>query len=703
MTYKSTLILTITALPLFFFLSSCGGGGGGSSLPSVAPAPAVASITPANLSQSVGLNDPIVVKFNQSVADANLNGAKVTVSVISEFGDIVTGSTVYDTATQTVTFTPDQNSYAIYAKYNVVVDLIDSDNQAVVNYLASFTTRDGVWSSTVIVNPSSVAQSSPLYSAQVSVNKSGQAFAHWTKQGAEIPSVLGNTYNSDLMVSHYDSVSNWELSGTKIDSDDSGGIARKKLVLSDNGNAVAIWIAGTVDSSDTRLWTNYFNPPNTIWNRDLAGNILAQSLSKDSTSTVQNAQTIIYDNAVAIDKNGNAIALWDQFQSRGVYVNRFNMNQAPPAWSTNETKLNLLVNSVAKATNAKIVFDDSGNANVIWLFGEPINDRAANAGSILAVYYDNNISDWSKNIDGNIVPKKLNLETYQGNALGNASNFRIASNKKGDAILVYEQIETITNNNVTVTNVDIWARRYDSINGWIQSPVKLENLAGRCNSPTVDMNENGDAIVAWLCANGTYTNIYRPGIGWDKSSTKVSAKNIVPGDTVIGFTRYASVAIDPKGNAFVVWLHKPEARFNNSRLQSARYASGIGWETYANDETYFSLDSNAYITYSIPQIRADKNGNAIVIVAKTVSGKRDAIIYNYYRYSKGWNMSGGLGKTLVLDENIRNYEIGINGLGNFEFDDLGRIIVVSVSNSFSNKGNTPVRELIHKLHAFNYK
>jgi hypothetical protein len=58
------------------------------------------------------------------------------------------------------------------------------------------------------------------------------------------------------------------------------------------------------------------------------------------------------------------------------------------------------------------------------------------------------------------------------------------------------------------------------------------------------------------------------------------------------------------------------------------------------------------------------------------------------------------GQVKIVEDNVINYELGINGLSNFEIDKLGRIVIISISNS--NKGNIPVTELTYRLQAYNF-
>ncbi len=706
MTNKSTLILVIATLPLFFFLSSCGGGGG-DSLPSAAPAPAVASITPTNLSQSVGLNEPVVVKFNQSVADANLNGAKVTISVISEFGDIVTGSTVYDETSQTATFVPDpytplaviSPSYAIHAKYNIVVTLADSGGQTVANYQGSFTTKDGVWGVPTILENTTLPNSA-VYGAQLSMNKDGKAFAYWEKQGKLLSSdaTAGAYYfNYDFMVNFYNLSLGWGNAPFKIDSDDSGSIARKKLVLSNSGKAVAVWLSGETGSSSTRVWTNYFNPPNN-WNGDAVGKALAKSLTKDEFVNGAVVQTFIYHDNVAIDNSGNAIALWDQSYPRGIFVNRFDATSTPPDWEPASTELNLKVVNTARAANAKIVFDDKDNGIAVWLFTDTSQTPVVN--SVLAVYYDSQRKiGWVTNNTGVLAPTKLNLVSLNGTTLGTALEPDIAINKRGDAVVVFAQSDRVSNSQ---NNIDIWVQHYTNGSGWLLAPIRIENENGKCSSPKVAVSESGSAIVVWKCLSGIYANVFRPDVGWQRNSTKISANEVVPG--VAGITELGGVAIDRKGNAFVIWEHK-EAFNTLGRIHSAHYIAGQGWESYANNSIQLPLDMNDTAFYSKPKVIIDRNGNATFVVAKYKKSPRlEVLVFNRYIYNKGWNMSGSIGNSSILEENPERYQyIGDSGLSDLGVDEIGRVIILGLNTDYVNNNTPGVNDRKYLLRAYNFK
>jgi len=69
-------------------------------------------------------------------------------------------------------------------------------------------------------------------------------------------------------------------------------------------------------------------------------------------------------------------------------------------------------------------------------------------------------------------------------------------------------------------------------------------------------------------------------------------------------------------------------------------------------------------------------------INRRVGGK---IISNRYLYNKGWYMNATMGQPKIVEDNVINYELGINGLSNFKIDKLGRVVIISISNSDSNK------------------
>ncbi|NNL25499.1 MAG: hypothetical protein HKP36_13725 [Myxococcales bacterium] len=80
------------------------------------------------------------------------------------------------------------------------------------------------------------------------------------------------------------------------------------MALDPNGNAVAVW--EQYDGTRTNIWANRFSPT--------AGWGVAERIETDDAGGAESAQ-------VALDPNGNAVAVWEQSDGTrvNIWANRF--------------------------------------------------------------------------------------------------------------------------------------------------------------------------------------------------------------------------------------------------------------------------------------------------------------------------------------------------------------------------------------------
>ena len=146
---------------------------------------------------------------------------------------------------------------------------------------------------------------------------------------------------------------------------------------------------------------------------------------------------------------------------------------------------------------------------------------------------------------------------------------------------------------------NVWTNRYDMEWGWGDAEL-IEPESGVPPTPEVAMDPAGNAIVVWSHWDGSSQNImarrYDSTVGWQ------TAQAIDDDDA--GSAANPHVAMDPAGNAMAVWRQRDSFRYN---IWSRHYDAASG--QWGEAELVESRDTDA----SAPRVTVDAAGNAIVV------------------------------------------------------------------------------------------
>jgi len=184
------------------------------------------------------------------------------------------------------------------------------------------------------------------------------------------------------------------------------------------------------------------------------------------------------------------------------------------------------------------------------------------------------------------------------------------------------QICTVGNANNTidganVTDVAVTCRNW-------QPAVALNGSATSTTFPDVGFDANGNAIAVWAQDGMPYANRYTAGIGWGTA---------VPVGSSLASNAEPRIVVDSSGAALAVWV---DDRVDTSGyyydLWSSRYTPAGGWEPAER------IDRESYVTTSpsIPGIAMDPSGNALVVWSKSTSQSTQQIWSNRYTVGQGW-------------------------------------------------------------------
>jgi len=523
-------------------LSGCGGGGGSnadttaptisSTSPADTTAPTISSTSPAGNATGVARNATFTATFDEDIFAVSVDTASFT---LAKSGSGNTPGTVsFDGLNNVASLTPD-NALAILTTYTATLttDITDlSGNALAADFNWSFTTEDGIWGSATLIE---IDNAGSVSSPQIAIGNNGNALAVWYQHDGTRNNIWANRFDG----------SSWG-SATLIETDNAGNAYSPQIAIDSNGNALAVWYQ--YDGTRYSIWANRFD--GSSWG----------SATLIETDNAGNA----YSPQIAIDSNGNALAVWQQYDGTryNIWANRFDGS----SWGSATL---IETDNAGTAYSPQIAIDSNGNALAVWY------------------QYDgtrNNI--WANRFDGSSWGSATLIETDNA---GTAYSPQIAIDSNGNALAVWYQHGGTRNN--------IWANRFDG-SSWGSATLIESDNAGSAYSPQIAIDSNGNALAVWYQHDGTRYNIWAnhfDGSSWG-SATLIEIDNA-------GSASSPQIAIDSNGNALAVWYQSDGTRNNiwANRFDGSSWGSATLIETDNAGHAYF------------PQIAIDDNGNALAV------------------------------------------------------------------------------------------
>ncbi len=300
---------------------------------------------------------------------------------------------------------------------------------------------------------------------------------------------------------------------------------------------------------------------------------------------------------VAMDPNGNAIAVWEQWDDgtrANIWSNRY---EAGVGWGT---PLLLESDNAKHPRFPKVAMDSAGHAIAVWQQWQQRDE---------GVDFSIRSNRYEVGVGWGTTP--LRLDSGDG---GGAVGSQVAMNSAGHAIAVWYQSDGTRNN--------IWANRYEAGVGW-GTPMLLESDdTVFALFPQVAIDSAGHAIAVWQQWDGTRNNIwanrYEASVGW---GTPILFESDDAGDA-----NFPQVAMNSAGHAIAVWYQWDGTRNN---IWANRYQANIGWGTP------LLLESDNAENASSPQVAMDSAGHAIAVWQQS-DGTRVTIWANRYQANIGW-------------------------------------------------------------------
>ena len=392
-----------------------------------------------------------------------------------------------------------------------------------------------------------------------------------------------------------------------LETDDTAEATYPQLAVDSEGNAITVWSQS--DGAMEKIWSNRYEI----------------GVGWGTACVINPGGGSVYDEPqVAMDVEGNAIAIWTQYYdgSTSVFSNRYVVGSG---WGVAEV---IEDNNFVHAHNPRLAMNSEGIAVAVWTQDVDIwsnrytvesgwgMDELVETGSSIShipsptVAVDsegNAIYVWSR-YDGtcsNVSSKRYDIQLGWGTTelletddeRDDAALAEVAVDSDGNAVAVWNQGYTYD-----YRNYSIFTSRYVAGSGWEPAmQLGIEDADDECY-PQVAMDAEGNAIIVWNQCDDMY------------SRSNISASRFVVGSGCGPVVRLDSgdsgwhyrpeVAVDSAGNAFAVWLQEDSTGVN---IWSSQYAVGTGWSMPMLAESESSGDAERQ------KVGMDENGNAIAV------------------------------------------------------------------------------------------
>ncbi len=400
---------------------------------------------------------------------------------------------------------------------------------------------DFTWNQPAI-NLSAAGRSASL--PQITMDETGHAFAVWMRWNGS-NSIIQSVASSDYGVSWSSPV---DLSAAGQDA------LRPQVTMNETAHAIAVWWRH--DGSNNIIQSRRYDPAVDIWSSvvnlsavgqyaespqvtmDEAGRAVAVWWRHDGSNNI--IQSRRYDPAVdiwssvvnlsaagqdalrpqvAMDKEGNAVAVWKRYNGSNDIIQTRRFDAAVSIWSS-------VVNLSAAGQDAdipQITMDDTGHAVAVWF-------RFDGSNTIIQESHSSDYGDsWSTPVD-----------------LSAAGQFadgpRITMDETGHAIAVWYRFDGFSGITQASSSSDYGG-------SWSFPAVNLSAPGQGAEQSQVTMDETGHAIAVWRRSDGSnliiqasYSSDY--GVSWSS-----------PVDLSAGGqdAEYAQVTMDETGHAVAVW------------------------------------------------------------------------------------------------------------------------------------------------------
>ncbi len=311
--------------------------------------------------------------------------------------------------------------------------------------------RNGTWINPVSISP----RGKVAWSSQVAMDDNGNAVIVWQqyedngKEQIFKSEYRNGTWNTELLTNNI------------ISPNGKTNDPHPQVAMDNNGNAVIVWHqCDDYNNSNCQIFKSEYR--NGIWTNPA-------SLTDNISSDGQNAY---YYPQVAMDDNGNAVIVWNQYDGNGNHQ-IFKSEYRNGTWINPASLTDNISPEGQDAKSPQVAMDDNGNAVIVWSQYDGSNYQ------IFESEYRN--GTWTNpTLTDSISPKGKN-----------ASKPQAAMDNNGNAVIVWHQYDG--------SNKRIFKSEYR--NGtWINPTSLTNNISPEGQDayrPQVAMDDNGNTVIVW--------------------------------------------------------------------------------------------------------------------------------------------------------------------------------------------------------------
>lgn len=404
---------------------------------------------------------------------------------------------------------------------NVVVAWVQSNGTNKMVYKSEY--RNGAWTHPTSLSETISPAGQDVTELELTVGKNGDAIIAWIQNAGTIDQVYKSEYRNGV----------WTHPSNLADniSPTSNGVSYVRAAMDKNGNSIIVW--AQVDAGPhLQIFKSEYR--NGTWTHPSSD---TNNISPDTTHATMPV--------VAMSDNGDAVISWVQDVDTGGNYLVYKSDYRNGTW-THPTGLNDHIQptgtiAVAAELGSRVAMDKNGNSLITWAGKDSNNDdqifkseyrngawthpadgddnispnnnwamatvcAMSDDGSAIIVYAaaDPN-ADWryfkSEYRDGAWSHATSNTQFFTGISVPtNLADLRM--NASGNAILTWLDSNT--------SGVQVFIAQYKS--GVWTVPAGTDDhlsIAGQAASNTnVDLDDNGNIILAWIQSDGTNSNLY---------------------------------------------------------------------------------------------------------------------------------------------------------------------------------------------------
>lgn len=314
---------------------------------------------------------------------------------------------------------------------------------------------------------------------------------------------------------------------------------------------------------------------------------------------------------IGMDAEGNALATWVRGPRYEGDISRiaasiYDANPHDPGWVW---PFNMIFreSKIATVATPQVAMSKNGFAIIAWLQNLP-GQGLEKTRIYSERYQPGRDYGWDQ----------IHFTGPKG-SVGDADKVQVAIDDEGNILAVWQQKK---NNN-------IYARYYPAAEDVWRPIVLLSNSNRIARSPQVAFSSSGNAVAVWEQSDipdnpnadySIYASRYlKETDSWSASPTPVELAS--------GDANSAQVAVDPSGQAIIVWRQfngSSFAVFSNHFSTNEHFDLGLGGTQIS------SLTNHDYVDK--PQLAIDDDGNALVVwsLLKTAN-QRAGLYYAYFR------------------------------------------------------------------------